>query len=116
MFVATKRPGWFCIMTRPSPELFGLIEATSNAGSAAAGAAWGVCARRRGAIEPVRTSVADKQASANRRFARFARFRKRGVGAMFISSLELVGRIIRLDMQAACLVLREANGSPDLSS
>ena len=37
--VAMKRPGWFCIITRPSPELFGLIDATSNAGAGAAGPA-----------------------------------------------------------------------------
>ena len=46
MFVAVNRPpGCIAIMTRPSPDLFGLIDATSKAGPDA-----GVCgdwARRR---------------------------------------------------------------------
>ena len=33
MLVAVKRPGWFCSITRPSPEVFGLTEATSNVGA-----------------------------------------------------------------------------------
>jgi hypothetical protein len=31
MLVALNWPGCICIITRPSPELFGLIDATSNA-------------------------------------------------------------------------------------
>src|SRR6266850_1463179 len=54
IFVALKRPGWFCIITRPSPELFGLIEATSNAG--AAGVACGACAPSRDALNAPTTS------------------------------------------------------------
>src|SRR4051812_39053538 len=61
-FVAVKRPGWFPSITRPSPELFGLIEATSNAG--AGGATCGACAPSRDAFNAAATSGAASAAAA----------------------------------------------------
>src|SRR5579864_6900968 len=35
-----RPPGWMLIITRPSPDLFGLIEATSNCGSGSPTGGW----------------------------------------------------------------------------
>ena len=80
MFVAVNRPpGSPNIPTRPSPDLFGLIDATSNEGSAVVDAdAW---ARRRGAFSaptPTGTAMTTAPAVARRPFpSRSARASRR---------------------------------------
>src|SRR5436309_5021045 len=60
-FVAVNRPGWFPNITRPSPELFGLIEATSNDG---AGGACGASAPSRALFSALATTATARTAGA----------------------------------------------------
>src|SRR5262245_39309581 len=89
-------------MTRPSPELFGLIDATSNAGGEAA-VVCGACAVTRDTRRLLATSAAGTQASA----AATIRRRRGEVGwsveAVCIGTSACDGRIIRLDTRLALL-------------
>src|SRR5439155_9543121 len=79
---AVKRPGWLPSITRPSPELFGLIEATSNAGTD--GLLCGACARSRGAFTAATMRGAARTPSAVAVARRPLHDRRRSVETLFI--------------------------------
>src|SRR5437867_1587604 len=77
---AVKRPGWLPSITRPSPELFGLIEATSNAGTD--GLLCGACARRRGGSAGAKPPGSSPSCGAKQELcARFLNEAHNGLGA-----------------------------------
>src|SRR5437867_2657674 len=94
--VAVKRPGWLPSITRPSPELFGLIEATSNAG--AGGVA---CALKRGAFSAPTTQGAARAPRAAVVFRSALHDCGPSVETLIIVTLEIGPRIIRLDAPPA---------------